>query len=423
MISNRLPAVAIVSTALLLATQGPALAAPAQSPRTLVIGVDHIDAANQQPDKFRLFEYTDFFSREVRVRKGDTLDFRTAPAAFHIVAVSRTEAAARNAYPIALLDKDDPPAIGTGKPKIELGPSNGSITNGTTHGGGTVGGLNDFPPGPCGIVQLGQKACTFRGGDDVESQGGVAGFGQNGPMEVDWQITINANPGAYAYFCYIHPGMRGRVIVVGKGERDDDAANIASNANHANEGDDGNVTTQAQINAASEKQFREDQEDALEAEKAANVVRFNGGSPGERTYRVSVGVSAAENHVAIDEMLPQHLNFVRGDKVEFQWRDPHNVHTVGFPASEPPLPPPFDSDKEPNEPNEVVGDPGTSPSGTFLTTPSALVDAGLLVGRGYHLQPTVQQWSVRTNSSTALGTFEYHCTVHDFMHGFLTTKP
>jgi len=86
-------------------------------------------------------------------------------------------------------------------------------------------------------------------------------------------------------FCYIHPNMSGDITVV----KDSDP----------------NVSTQASIDAASQTQFLEDQQLALAAERDANQVVFRGGAPGKRTYKVSVGVSAADNHVAINEMLPQ----------------------------------------------------------------------------------------------------------------------
>ncbi len=52
-----------------------ALTGAAPSPQTFVIGVDHADAANQQPfPPFnRLFEYTDFFARDLRDHQGDRL--------------------------------------------------------------------------------------------------------------------------------------------------------------------------------------------------------------------------------------------------------------------------------------------------------------------------------------------------------------
>jgi len=131
-------------------------------------------------------------------------------------------------------------------------------------------------------------------------------------------------------------------------------------------------------------------------------------------------MSAADRHVAIDEMLPQHLNIAQGDKVSYHWADPHNVHTVGFPADNPKLPPPFFPDGNAGEEaTELVGDPGNAPPGTLLRHTTSLVDAGLFAGTGYNVQPTVQRWSVGTDDNTDLATFTYMCTVHDFMMGSL----
>jgi len=58
----------------------------------------------------------------------------------------------------------------------------------------------------------------------------------------------------------------------------------------------------------------------------------------------------------------------------------------------------------------------------MLKSPTTLVDAGLLIGRGYDLEPTSQKWSLGTNNSTVAATYEYQCTVHDFMHGTLVVK-
>jgi plastocyanin len=392
MVFRRLPAVAALSGALVLATQAP-LTASAATPRTLVIGVDHLDVDNQQPQNGRLFEYTDFFTREVRVHKGDTLDFRYAPGTFHIVAVARDEAQARKTFPIALLDQDDPNAIGSGLKKIELGPSNGPITQGRPPG------TAQDPPF-CGVA----SPCAFTGGDDVESTGsGIATFDAHGnPQSADWSVTINAAPGAYSYLCFIHPGMQGHFVVVGGGD---------------------DVTTQEQVDARSAAQFSVDQREGLDAERDANKIRFSGGAPGTRTYDVAVGVGTANLHVAIDEMLPQHLTLTQGDKVNYRWRDPHNVHTVGFPNLGPTLPEPFGPEIEPpGEPFELVGDPGNAAPGSLLTDPSVVVDAGLRLGNAYHLEPTSQEWSVRTNTATSATTFAYQCTIHDFMVGTLSVS-
>jgi plastocyanin len=399
--SRRLPVLAALSAALVLASQAPYAASAATSgPSKLFIGVDHVDTDHPNPAAdHALFEYTDFFSREVTVHKGETLVFDTRPGAFHIVALSLNEQQARAAYPVALLDTDDPVAPGSQHDKIQFGPSNGPIRGGSLHGGGTIGGPNDLPT--CGLS--GQPVCHFSGGDDVESQGGVAGFGPTGPTTVHWSIQIDANPGQrYNYFCFIHPGMRGHFTVV--------PDSVPS-------------TTQADVNAASALQFGADRNAARATERAGNEVRFTGGAPGTRTYDVNVGMTSADRHVAIDEMLPQHLNIVQGDKINYHWADPHNVHTVGFPADETKLPPPFMPDgTSGDEATEFVGDPGNAPPGTLLRHTSSVVDAGLFIGTGYGVQPTVQLWSVKTSDSTDLATFTYQCTVHDFMHGSVTVR-
>jgi plastocyanin len=409
----------VLSGVLALALPGMAFAgAPA---RPLVIGVDHVDRANQQPALNRLFEYTDFFSRQVQVQTGATIDFRYAPGSFHIVALATSEKVARSVYPIAFTDADGgfDTAIGSGRPKIVLGPSNFSITGGSTNGGGTIG---TNPNGPaCGVAAFGQAPCTFRGADDIEVIGPVAGFGPNGLTQVDQLVNITAAPGKFAFFCYIHPGMRGTLTVVGAGA---------------------STTSQKAIDAGGLAQFRADRASALAVESQLNHLAVWGGKPGQRTFLVYIGASAANNHVAIDEMLPNRtLNLDKGDRVLYVWRDPHNVHSVYFPTGSSSLPGPFGFDcgtsynpfpfngpptvcLEPNDTNpEVIADPGTAPAGTLLTSPTALVGSGVLIGTGYGVNPTSQTWSTRTNAGTSTGTYMFQCSVHDFMHGWLNVQP
>jgi plastocyanin len=413
----------------------PAGATPISS-STLVIGVDHVDARNQDPPSGRLFEYTDFFSRTVTVARGTTLDFRTAPNAFHIIGISADETAARAAYPVGTND-----GTAANGPRIALGPSNFPIQNGSlTHPlGPGVHIAADRSQGPplCGVpydVSLapGQTfpatpPCTFTGGADVEVAGpNPTSDGQGNALSGDWNITVNAPLGTYAFFCFIHPHMTGTLKVVEKGGP--------------------GVTTQADVTARSASQFASDRGQALDAEAAANVVQWSGGAPGKRTYQVSIGIGAAGDRVAIDEMLPNpqtvkggppHL--VRGDQVLMTWRDSHNVHSVFLPAQPPTFanaPSPFGLDCVgggyspfgPGPPScvpqleagapEAIFDPGTNRSGGALTSPSATVDTGVLVGAGYLLNPT-PTWSARVTSDTAGGTYLFHCTIHDFMVGAL----
>lgn len=410
-----------VGAVVAFATTGavPALAQQTSPPQTLVVGVDYADRANQQPDQQRVFEYTDFFTRAVTVHTGDTLNFRAAPGSFHIIALAPNEAAGRAAYPVGFPDPlDKSPATGTGGPKIDLGPSNFSITGGSTHGGGTVAQNPNGPP-VCGTAAPGQQPCVFKGGDDVENAGPNPGLDAAGnPAPSDWKIVINAPPGTYSYFCYIHPGMNGTLTVVAPSQP---------------------ATTQAQIDAATPAQFAADRDAALAAEKVANVPTFTGGAPGTRTYKVNVGIGT--DKVAIDEMLPRQVPTLSpGDKVQYLWSDPHNVHTVSFPTDSQQLPAPFgfncgtsfQSPPEGNAPPsgppcmlpgatqpDFIADPGNAPSGTALANPTAIVDSGVIFGSAYNI-PGPQQWSVVVNASTKAGTYNYQCLVHDWMQGSFT---
>jgi plastocyanin len=418
----RLPALATATT-LLLGFQLPVPAAAAASP--LVIGVDHADFANQQPPAGRLFEYTDFFSRHVTIHTGDTINFRSAPGSFHVVALARTELWARSTYPVALADNDGGGptdiAAGSGTNKLVFGPSNFPITGGSHHGGGTIDFTRGFGPPACGVALLGEAACTFSGGQDVEVLGPEIGVDyKTGNLGfADQLVNINAQPGRYHYFCYIHPGMRGVLDVVGDGA---------------------GTSTQADIDAASNAQFASDQSEALATEQQTNKVQFTGGAPGTRRYTVDVGIAAANNHVAIDEMFPNApLNLAPGDTVQYLWIDPHNIHSVAFPAGGSNLPQPFGFDCgatyngipptpgpppiciEPGDKQfEVIGDPGNAGPGTVLSDPSVVVDAGVLVGTGYGVTPSAQSWWLATNGTSKPGAYHFQCTVHDWMQGTLT---
>jgi hypothetical protein len=128
-------------------------------------------------------------------------------------------------------------AKATGLPKIVLGGSNVSITGGSTSGGGTFGNNPGGPP-VGGVTAPGQSPGTFSGGNDIEVAGPDPGFDSSGnPTAVDWLIQINAAPGKYRYFCYIHPGRHGTLNVV--------------NPNQP-------TTTQAEIHAVSATQFATD---------------------------------------------------------------------------------------------------------------------------------------------------------------------
>ena len=385
---------AVGSAALLLA--GLAIPATATaSSATVTIGVGHADFANQDPFVgHRVFEYTDFFSRDVSVHAGDVVDFQTAPNEFHSIALAPVVIP----LPVFLADTDDAPATGTGFPKVAGGPGIGLA----------------FARPTCGA--FGAPSCVFNGRAPVNA-GSIAGFGPQGPAAVDWNVQIDPSTpvGTYHYFCYIHPGMQGVLNVVD--------SSVPS-------------TTQATINNDSSSLFAADQAAALALEAADISAGPSSGAPGSRTWTVHVGDTTSDNHVAILEMMPQSLpNVVSGDTVTYAWGalEPHTVgfgpdqnlpgplgwdcgtSYVSFPPQAGPGAPPACAEFENGRP-EIIGDPGTRGSGLGLNM-HQLTDSGVLVGSAYGVSPATQSWSV---AAAQPGSYAYHCTLHDFMLGSLT---
>jgi len=371
-----------------------ALADDDSGPQTRTIGVDNAGSSVAHP----FWSYTDFFTRSVAIHSGDTLHFRVDNA-FHVLALAKSQSVARTAYPLFIPDEQagGETAPGAGGSRILLGPA--------------FGPASPFAPPPaCGSTKA--NPCPYLGGNPpaevVESPGL---FGGQPAAQHDWFVRVDAPAGTYNYFCYIHPGMNGTVRV---GER---------------------RTSQAEIDARSALQFQRDERAAIEAEAQASKVTFTGEEPGTRTYIVHGGVNAANNHVSIVEMLPNHLNLVQGDRVTFVMQN-NEPHSFTFPTTNdglmgpfvldcgppdtfvpPPVPgaPPFCGD--PGQPPEFIADPGYSPSGTALTNPANQIDSGVHVGAGYQM-PTPTTWTVATNSGTApVSGYNYHCIIHDFMAG------
>jgi plastocyanin len=428
---KRIVAATGLAAAALLVTMSAPVIAEAAAPATpaatgvpLVVKVDAVDPANQQPypPYNRLYEYTDFFSRAITVHQGDTVNFQAQPSSFHIVALARDEAAARRAYPMIQLDTDDTPAIGTGKPKIIFGDGNFPVTGGSLSGGGLIDYGKGKGPPACGVVQFGQPACSFAGGDDVEIIGPTPGWGfDQQPTLLDQLVKITAGPGTYTYFDVNHPGDRGTLTVVPAAQP---------------------VTTQAQVDAASATQLGQDQAQAKLVEDTLNSHPVVVGRPGHRTFFVVNGAGTPNNRVSIDAMLPKApIDAVAGDTVTFVWADPKSFHTVGFAASPYALPAPFGFDcgngvyqPVPNQFNtppptpclepgatkaEFIGDPGNAPSGTALVSPYQQVDSGLLIGSGYGVTPIAHTWSVRVTAATAKGAYTFFDTVRPWSSGVI----
>jgi plastocyanin len=397
------------------------------APEPLIVRIGHADQANQQPfPPFnRLFEYADFFGREIAVHRGDTVNFQTQPFSFHIVALAADEAAARKAYPIIELNTDGPPAPGTGLPTISFGDGAFPVTGGSVTGGGAVDKARGKGPPVVGAVQFGQQPGVFTGGDAVEVIGPVVGWDlEQRPATIDQLIVIDAEPGRYAFFDMLHPGMRGTLTVLP---------------------DDQPASTQAEVDAAAAVQFAESKAAAEAVETFLDGTPLVRGVPGDRDLTVFVGASAAEGRVLINRIMPSRLPELEpGDRVHFVWANHHGVHTIGFAPAPDMLVSPFgfdcgngDYQSVPNvfnvpppapclRPGETepkfLCDPGNAPSGSALGGPADVLDSGLLVGREYGVSPTATSWSVTVTAETTKGPHPFFDLVHPWMAGVLMVR-
>ncbi len=398
-----------VSTILLFAVQVPG-SATTPTP-AITIGVDHVDPANQDPGKGRVFEYTDFFTgaastdsdRTATVKQGDTIDFQTAPFSFHDIAVAPSESAARVGFPLFFPDADDGPNP-NGAARVQFGPAFPFRTS-------------------CGLVALNQQPCTFDGTTSVTPvtglvpAGPIAGFNPvtMQPAAVDWLVTIAPNTPTitYDFFCYIHPGMSGKLKVVSD-------RTLVPNPDAVNQ------------------QFLDDQAAGTAAEKAAlNSAGFNRAT---NTFEIRVGTSDANTRVGVLEMIPQQAAIPRGANVHFTWLGFQEPHTVGAPALSKNLPDSFGFDcaqgfvgfsnlmrnphtmrppcNEVGERPEVIADPGMAPGVTVRNT-QQILDSGVMFGANFGIS-NPKAWSLTTDKTTDVASYQYHCTIHDFMVGTFT---
>ena len=400
--ARALAAIAGLSTVIWM---GVPVTVSAASAQTFTIGVDHLDPANQQLDangrpttppgvQPKVFEYTDFFTRSIKVHQGDTVDFLFA-IPDHLIQVASNEAAARQQLPLFTPDETtavEGNALGSGGPKVVLGPAV----------------FLNFGGAPtCG--QTAATQCVFNGSGPSDP-----GFASATP---DWFLQVNAPAGTYTYFCHLHPGMRGTLQVV--------ANNVA-------------VQSQGQIDRQSAAQFRRAQREAVALYNEANQVEAEQEDSGSTVYNVHVGVTSEDRHIAIHDMLPSNLSLKPGDIVRYHWQT-NVIHTVEFapvspfgvdcetsyaPLNDPNVLPPcpsgapeFNEPSPPIAPFELIGDPGSQVSGALLTDTT---DSGLLVGSSYaryYGSLGSDHWSVKAG---AVGAHQYFCAIHDWMTGTIT---
>ena len=158
----------------------------------------------------------------------------------------------------------------------------------------------------CGIAD--KKPCALTAKTRFLSSG-VSRVRQGQPFEV----TVDAPPGRYTYFCTLHPKMSGAIEVVRAGTQ---------------------VASQKQIAGRVAAQIRRDSSAADALFRADQKPVSTLSADGRRVWRGLLGDSTRDGHVSIVAFMPADLEVASGDKVRWLFRD-HAVnepHTVTFPT-------------------------------------------------------------------------------------------
>lgn len=238
-----------------------------------------------------------------------------------------------------------------------------------------------------------------------------------------FDVTIDLEPGAYAYLCTIHPAMTGTIEVVADAEP---------------------LPTQDDIDALVESQVAADSaaaDDVFAAGQVSNPTVDP--ESGQVVWPVKLGDSTADDHVSIVAFLPSSLSIGAGDRVVFDY-DEHvsnEIHTVTFPSEVIDMwingfYPSCDFDDPeagmkgvPGLWNIVGPDcPGnlevglapwmsasTPAAGNLVLTPTTLHDSGLLVppgGTDVYSKPDGSFPRAFLADLPAAGEFSYVCAVH-----------
>jgi plastocyanin len=219
--------------------------------------------------------------------------------------------------------------------------------------------------------------------------------GRPDPQAPPYALTFT-EPGAYTYFCVVHPGMTGTVTVLAA------PATLPETPDQA----------QARGHATLQQILAEGQSGAGQVTATRVNPQLAGG-----VYAVTAGVSIGSDAgaaVSALQFLPSQLTVHSGDAVVWTNADQYELHTITFTSGEP----------LPNFP-EIR----PQPNGPPLVVASAKV-AGPVGGTSYGGQGYLNSGLLTTGQSVAFtitappGTYQYVCIIHKgTMQGTITVLP
>jgi LPXTG-motif cell wall-anchored protein len=310
----------LVGATLALAIGGGALAAPAQTATTwnAMVGGESADHALQAQA---------FLPTQITINQDDTITWTTGAEFVHTV---------------TFLSEGTPPPVAAPEGNIVIQPA-----------------ATAFPSG----------GPSYDGTGFVNS-GLLEGKGKT------YSLTFT-KAGTYGYFCLLHPGMVGQVVV--------QAAGSAYPLTQAQIDAQANAELYAKLGSANQD---------LQNSKLTSKPNTNG------TTNYTVVNGAGGNQASVLRFVPVDLTVKAGDSVTWLGNDPHEVHTVTFydPAGKVPdfiVPQPQGS----GPPKLVI--PHAAPENDTAVDSQDLYNSGLLLpGQSY------------TFSFPKPGTYTYVCVVH-----------
>jgi plastocyanin len=202
-------------------------------------------------------------------------------------------------------------------------------------------------------------------------------------VPTSYTLTFTA-PGSYTYYCLIHPGMQGTVVVQPAGSP--------------------YPQTQAQYDAPTAAQAAATLA-PLVAQVNAYQVTSTATPDGHTTWYLSAGIGTGT--AAALRFTPSELAIHVGDTVVWTNTDPVEPHTVTFAGPDGKVPEPEDPD-------------APRPAGSGVEDGTALNHSGFLV----RLPGTASSPPYQLTFPTA-GIFKYECVIHDplGMYGTIVVTP
>jgi plastocyanin len=312
-------------------------------------------------------DVNDFFLHTVTIRAGDTVRFR--PTGFHTV--------------------DLPPRGGGPLPLITPNGQTVAGVNGADNVPFWFNGQDQVGFNPALLATGFGKRFTYRGGKRVES--GLPLGGNLKPMTVKFP-----KKGSYGYFCDIHPGMEGQVVVKRK---------------------NASVPTAKQDKRRLKKQL---------ARALARAKKLASTQPPANTVYTG---GSAKGGVEYFGMLPASITVPVGTTVTFAMSPrSYEAHTATFGPGNPAT-----------EPNSYLGQIAASFQGAPTLDPRGVYRSempgttatytGSLHGNGFWNSGILDQDSASplpasdTVTFGAAGTYDYYCIIHPFMHGRVIVTP